>query len=315
MTNQNICQEVTNKIVVLLEQGVTPWACPWKPSSQSSHFLPFNASSNKAYSGINVLMLWMTRLEKHYTSNAWITFKQAQKLKARVMKDAQGSKCFFYDIFEKEESDGSVLQIPYLKTYIVFNLDQINGGKFSFPEIPSFDLVQKAEDVIKATNADIRYGKRAFYQPIKDYIEIPAKGAFTNNEDYYATVFHELAHWTGHKTRLNFPHKAQRFGDECYAFEELVAELGSAFVCADLGISSTYQHHASYIDSWLKILKKDPKAIFTASALASKVHFYIMSKLDVEVLNCLQETESPSVLLANNILSDNVPSLYKNIVV
>lgn len=273
---KSIQKEVTNTIIQSLEKGIKPWACPWiKPVP--SRFLPFNVHTEKSYSGINILVLWDARLKCGYGTNGWLTFKQLHKTGGFVRKDEHGCRCVFYSQKEIEDKEsGEVKLIPVLKSYVVFNIDQIEGGNFALPDVPKFDLNSKAEQVIKATGAVIRNrGSQAKYNVTKDLIVMPPKGAFNQTEGYYATLFHELVHWTGHESRLNRSTIIEKFGDR-EAFEELVAELGSAFLCADLGITSNYADHASYIDGWLKLLKTNDKAIFIAASLASKAHKYIL---------------------------------------
>lgn len=288
MNTKSLQQEVTNEIIQSLEKGVTPWNCPWVlPKSQRS--LPYNISTSKQYSGINILILWAQMMRKRYTTNGWLTFKQVHKMRGHVIKGEQGTRCFYYDLVEVKDDDNEdneeLKLVPYTKCFVVFNLDQISGGNFSLPDIPKFDVNEKAEQLVKATGAVIEEGRRAYYNASADLIVLPPKGAFNCPKEYYATLFHELAHWTSHETRLNRMIKTKQFGDESYAFEELVAELGSAFLCAELGLANNYHSHASYIDGWLKILKSNSTAIFKAASLASKAHKYIRPKTIEEELD------------------------------
>lgn len=273
---KSIYKEVTNKIIQSLENGVKPWHCPWiKPVP--SRFLPYNIHTGKSYSGGNIIMLWLDRLDSGYGTNGWLTFKQVAATNGSVRKGEHGSRCLFYERKEiEDEESGETKLVPIAKHFVVFNIDQVEGGDFALPTIPQFDLSNKAEQVIKATGVVIHErGSQAYYNVSEDIIVMPPKGAFNQTEEYYATFFHELAHWTGHKSRLNRRAVIEKFGDR-EAFEELVAELGSAFLCADLGITSNYVSHASYIGGWLKLLKTNDKAIFIAASLASKAHKYIL---------------------------------------
>jgi antirestriction protein ArdC len=303
MNTKSLQQEVTNEIIESLEEGVAPWHCPWVlPKSQIS--LPYNISTGKIYSGINILMLWVQMMHQRYTTNGWITFKQAHKMHGHVIKGEKATRCFYYDLLEiKDEDDEEAKLVPYVKCFSVFNLDQVSGGNFALPNTPKFDINEKAEQLIKATGAAIEEGRKAYYNISEDLIVLPSKGVFGCSEEYYATLFHELVHWTQHEGRLNRIIKAQKFGDEAYAFEELVAELGSAFLCAELGLVNNYQNHVSYIDGWLKILKTDSTAIFKAASLASKAHRYIMpNTIEEEMLPVNSGT--PNSQTCNETLAD-----------
>lgn len=273
---KSIYKEVTNQIIQSLENGVKPWNCPWiKPVP--SRPLPYNINSEKCYSGINILVLWLARLQRGYVTNGWLTFKQIKASNGFVRKDEHGSPCIYFDRKEIEDKEsGETKLVPFVKSYVVFNIDQVDGGNFALPDVPKFDLNDRAEQVVKATGVEICVrGYQAKYNVTKDVIVMPPKGAFSNTEGYYATLFHELVHATGHKSRLDRYDKVAKYGDST-AFEELVAELGSAFLCAEFGITSNYSNHASYIDSWLELLKTNDKAIFIAASLASKAHKYIL---------------------------------------
>jgi antirestriction protein ArdC len=281
MNTQSLLKEVTTQIIQQLEAGVKPWRCPWV-LPQSSRMLPYSACTDKPYSGINTLILWSQMMLKKYTTNGWVTFKQAHHRGGHVVKGEVGTRCFYYSILDvEEEVDGKIVinKKPFLKSFTVFNVDQIDGGNFSLSEeIPTeekFEPHQRAEELVKATGAKVRIFGKAAYSPSQDIVFFPFRGAFQKVEDYYATVFHELVHWTGHETRLNRG-KFSKFGDEKYAFEELVAELGSAFICADLGLLGDYANHASYVDSWLRLFKEHDNAILKAASLAAKAHKYIV---------------------------------------
>ncbi len=281
----DIYQKITDRIVKILEQGTElPWHQPWRSMGGSN---PVNAVTGRPYRGINVLMLWSEQLDRGFTSSRWLTYRQARQVGGHVRKGESGTLIVFWRFVEKPELDedgqavlddeGRPLKriIPFARGYRVFNVEQCEDlpdevrGMTEAPE-QSWDRIDEAELVVRRTGADIRHGgDQAFYAPTRDYIAMPDPRQFDDLEAYYGTLFHELTHWTGHPSRLarNFG----RFGDQAYAFEELVAEIGAAFVCARLGIQTRFREdHAAYIAGWLKVLKKDRKAIFTAASQAGK---------------------------------------------
>jgi antirestriction protein ArdC len=298
-TNSNIAQEITDSIIQQLEQGTAPWVKPWSSVNVSA---PHNPASGTYYRGAN--FFWLTMLESmgaYGTSNQWLTYKQAQAMGAQVRKGAKGVQVIFYKPLtiqgalnpETMQHDSKV--IPMLKTYTVFNADFIDGLPVDDIEPvskPEFQTLQECEDFIASTGASIKHGgASAFYAPDSDFIQLPAREDFKTNADYYSTVLHELSHWTGHKSRIDRDFsKSKRFGDHAYAFEELVAELGSAMLCARLHIDGKLQH-ANYLGSWLKVLKADSKAILKASAEAQKILDYLC-KAD------LIEAQEPEALAA-----------------
>ena len=283
---------VTDSIIAQLEAGVAPWAKPWgKVAGNPS--LPVNAKSKRAYSGVNVLSLWGTALDAGYSSNAWLTFKQALDMGGSVRKGERGTMIVYADRFvpKKEqaraERDGDEANaVPFLKASHVFALEQIDGLPASmFPDvepIPAHVQDRAAQSIINASGVAFRHGgNRAFYSPSDDFVQMPVPQSFTDfaqgrTTDYYRTAMHELTHSTGHASRLARQY-GKRFGDSAYAREELVAEIGAAFLCASLGIEPTLRH-ADYLGSWLKVLKADNKAIFTAASHASKASDYLLSR-------------------------------------
>lgn len=277
-------QEVTNKIIDALEQGVKPWQCPWREDVVAG--LPLNFSTHNKYRGMNIMLLWMSTQLNGYGSAQWLTFKQAVANGGKVRKGEKGTRIFFYKMVEKEQ-DGKKEEYPMLKTYVVFNLDQIEGIEVVSDELTEevsaedVDTLDEVESFLHATGADIHYGgQKAYFRPSTDEIVIPDRYRFSETADLYATILHELTHWTGHKSRLNRESKGG-FGSKDYAFEELVAELGSAFLMADLGIKGEVQHE-SYIASWLQALKSDKRYIFKAATLATKAHEYLKAYKDVQ---------------------------------
>ncbi len=274
----NIYETVTHDIIEALKAGVKPWECPW--ATPGFNALPKNYANGTVYTGINTVILWLKAIKYGFSSNLWLTFKQAQELKVRVKRGEKGTHCVFYKLMEVEdEKTEEAKQVPIINPFTLFNVDQIEGIQLESDTPQSaFDPNEKCEAVIKQSGADIKFGGfSAHYTPSTDKIFVPVAATFKTPEDYYATLLHELVHWTGHEKRLNRKAKLACFNDqkERYAFEELVAELGSAFLCADLGLVGELQHE-SYIASWLKALQEDNRYIFRAASLAAKAHKFLM---------------------------------------
>jgi len=272
---------VTNAIVADLERGVRPWTKPWSAEHLAGRISRPLRSTGEAYSGINVLLLWAEAVAQGYTAPIWITFRQALALGGHVRKGEHGATVVYANTFSRTEAgdDGRDVerQIPFLKAYTVFNVEQVDGLPAHFHAVaePKLDPAQRidhAEAFFAATGADIRHGgDRAYYAIHPDYVQMPPFECFADPEAYYATLAHESTHWTRHPTRLDRDFGRKRWGDEGYAREELVAELGAAFLCADLGLELTPRaDHASYIASWLEALKDDRRFIFTAAAHAQR---------------------------------------------
>lgn len=269
-------ESVTNQIIEALEAGVKPWVCPWDRTSNSG--LPINASTQNPYQGMNIMLLWMSAAEHCFTSQYWLTFKQASEMGGNVRKGEKGTHIFFYKMVQKKGDEGEEETYPMLKTYVVFNLDQIEGLDFeeNKPVLNNISLLDEVEAFIDATGAEISYGgAKAFYRPSTDQVVIPTKELFFSSEGMYATILHELVHWTGHKSRLDRDMKG-KFGSKDYAFEELVAELGSAFSMASFGLDGELFQHQCYIANWLTALKNDKRYIFKAAAQASKAHQFLL---------------------------------------
>lgn len=276
MKPTDLQQHVTDQIVAILESGTSPWIKPW--SSDGSSGMPHNHSTGKAYQGINVLILWAAATERGFTSSAWLTYKQAQAAGGQVRKGEKGTAITFYKPIQIDD-DGEEKTIPMLKTFTVFNVDQIDGIEVATPEEQpkEFTADQKTEAAVRlfecyAERSGIGFstgGVYAFYSPSHDTIQMPERKTFTKESGYAATLLHEAVHSTGHGDRLDRLKDTSKRG---YAFEELVAEIGAAFLCCDLGITNEMENHASYIDSWLKALKDDRTLIFKAAAKASKAY-------------------------------------------
>jgi antirestriction protein ArdC len=278
----DIYQRITDQIVSELEKGVKPWLQPWHAEHASGRITRPLRANGVAYRGINVLVLWSAAMEKGYAAPIWMTFKQANELKASVRKGECGSLVVYADKILRSETDAATGEeaeraIPFMKGYTVFNVEQIDGLPQHFygaplPPTHAVERIARAEAFFAATGANVVHGgSRACYVPSTDNIHIPCIDFFRDAESYYATRAHETTHWTRHPSRLDRDFGRKRFGDEGYAMEELVAELGSAFLSADLELTpETRADHASYIASWIKVLKNDRRAIFTAASHAQR---------------------------------------------
>ncbi|MDB5582316.1 MAG: hypothetical protein JWR80_7492 [Bradyrhizobium sp.] len=317
----NLYDEVTAKIIAELEAGRIPWVQPWGGvlgQGGTAPGLPRNALTARAYSGVNVLILWGAVIDADFPSQSWLTFKQALDAGGCVRKGERGTTVVYADRFipkgeggrDQETLRGSVSPerraarteegggdqssvrgaddprsrtIPFLKRFTVFNVAQCEGlrpGLAADPApLPDREIVPNAEALIAATGADFRIGgSRAYYSPGHDFVAVPPQPSFYNQINYYRTCLHELTHWTGHKSRLarDFTHG---YGTQGYAREELAAEMGSAFLCAALGIVPTVRH-ADYIAGWLDILRADNRAIFRAASAASKAADFLLKLRD-----------------------------------
>ncbi len=286
----NFYDDITNKIIAELEKGRFPWVQPWDaPSVKAQLAMPKNASTNRAYSGINVLILWGEVIEKAYTGQSWLTFRQALALGGHVRKGQRGTTVVYADRFVPDDakrraaqSGGEARAIPFLKRFTVFNTDQIDDLPDEIataaPPPPPGTIEPRVEALIKATGIDFRIGgNRAFYMPSQDYVQVPPSPAFFEPINWHRTALHELGHASGHSSRLNRDLSGS-FGSRKYAFEELVAEMNAAFCCASLGITPTVRH-ADYLASWLEVLREDNRAIVRAASLASKAADYLLGFL------------------------------------
>jgi len=280
----DIYQTITDKIIAELEAGTAPWVRPW--SGEADPF-PRNALSQRPYRGINNVLLGMEAHCRGYTSNQWLTFRQAHQLGAHVRKGERAATIIYYEarMLDKEDSesiaDGSEPEkrfIPLIKVFSVFNLDQVDDLPTTHqPVAPDFAWHAGAtpDQIIDASGAEIRHqGFKAFYSPPNDRIYLPGRQTFVDAAAYYNTALHELCHWTGATTRLGRK-LGRRFGESAYAMEELIAELGAAFLSAHCRLDGRLQH-ASYIASWLEVLQRDKRAVFVAAAQAQKAADYLL---------------------------------------
>lgn len=291
VTKSDLYQVVTDSIVAKLEAGVTPWSPSWS-SARASRPL---RSCGLPYNGVNVLVLWLQAMESGYSSPYWLTYKQAEKLGGQVRKGEKSTRVVYWGSFGadkgKESGDGDgdgeskKSGGVFLKSYCVFNACQVDGLPAHFyPSTPDLEINQGERlEVVDAwaqsTGATITEAPhgRAFYSRSDDAVVLPPFSHFSSPEAFASVLAHELVHWSGAAGRLDRQF-GKRFGDRAYAVEELVAELGAAFVLADLGVCSVPRDdHASYLASWLQVLKSDKRAIFTAASAASKAAEFLGS--------------------------------------
>ncbi|MEC3910587.1 zincin-like metallopeptidase domain-containing protein [Sphingobium sp. CR2-8] len=288
----NLYDEVTARIIAELEAGRLPWVQPWgRPDGDGiavSPGLPRNALTARRYSGVNILILWGAVIKQGYPSQGWLTFKQALEAGGCVRKGERGTTVVYADRFTPEaekvravETGSDAKSIPFLKRFTVFNVTQCEGlrpGLAPDPApLPERQIVPVAEEVIAASGIEFRVGgNRAYYVPAQDYVQVPPQPAFFEQINYYRTCLHELCHGSGHPSRLN-RNLVNSFGSKDYAREELIAEMGAAFLCAALGIVPTGRH-ADYLGSWLDVLREDNRAIFRAASAASKAADWLLAR-------------------------------------
>jgi antirestriction protein ArdC len=278
----DVYQTITDQIIAALEKGVRPWLQPWRAEHMSGRVVLPLRHNSVPYRGVNIVALWMQAVAKGYAAPIWMTFKQAIDLGGCVRKGEKGSLTVYADKITRAEIDAqtgeeSSQDIHYMKGYTVFNVEQIDGlpEKYYGKPAPRLDPVQRidrAERFFAATGAGIVHGgSRACYVQRTDNIHMPCIDMFRDAESYYATLAHECIHWTMPPARLDRSFDRKRWGDEGYAMEELVAELGSAFLAADLELTPELREdHAAYLDHWLKVLKGNKRTIFTAASHAQR---------------------------------------------
>jgi antirestriction protein ArdC len=273
----NIYESVTKQIIEAIERDVGRHEMPWHGKSS----LPRNPISGTSYNGSNILMLWAKADQMKYPDSLWGTYRQWALKGAQVNKGERGTQIIFY---QKRDLEDELDERPnfIIKASYVFNVSQTTGCVNQAEETPTFSHLVIDRHIARSGAKIIKGGNEACYLLQKDEIRMPPKESFigtkTSNplESYYGILLHELTHWSGAKSRLDRD-LSSRFGTDGYAMEELVAELGSAFMCAKLNLSThTRPDHAIYIDTWLKVLKSDPKAIFIASSKATKAVEYLM---------------------------------------
>jgi antirestriction protein ArdC len=286
----SLYDDISNKIIAELEVGRVPWVQPWGTAAAKAPLaMPKSAATGRQYSGVNILILWGAAIERAFTGQSWLTFRQALSLGGHVRKGERGTTVVYADRFvpvaeqrRAHEIGEEAQAVPFLKRFTVFNTDQCDGLPADIATTappPPPDLIEpQVEYLIRATGIDFRIGgNRAFYVPAEDYVQVPPPQAYFEPINWHRTALHELAHASGHPSRLNRD-LSGGFGTKKYAFEELVAEIASAFGCASLGIVPTVRH-ADYIGSWLEVLREDNRAIIRAASQASKVADYLLGFL------------------------------------
>ena len=287
----DIYQQITDKIVAQIEADPGQWKMPWRASADAGELHMPRSAVGRHYRGVNVLVLWCAAMEKGYTSPVWATYKQWKTQGAQVRKGEKSELVVYYDTFTKKDEQGEDQTLKFAKAFFVFNAAQVDG--YEAPKEPEFPTeaealqhIKEVDDYFHNVGSDVQEGgSRAFYSPSSDFIAVPAHCDFHTHHDYYSTLAHEHIHWTGHTSRCDRELKTARFGNEAYAFEELIAELGAAFLCSSLGLENEPRiDHAQYINSWLRVLKGDKKAIFTAASASQKA---------VDFLDAFQPPEAP----------------------
>ena len=286
-SRQDVYSRITSQIIASLEQGVRPWVKPWNAEHAAGRITLPLRFNGQPYSGINILSLWMSASAQGFAAPIWMTFRQAIELNAHIRKGEKGSLVVYASAItrtEHNEETGEDVEreISYLKGYTVFNVEQIDGLPDHYyakaaPKLDPVARIDRAENFFAASMATIRHGgNRAYYAQEPDYVQMPPFESFRDAESYYSTLAHEMAHWTKHPSRLARDLGRKQWGDEGYAQEELVAELGAAFLCAHLEMAVVpREENASYIANWLEVLKNDTRFIFKASAHAQRAADYL----------------------------------------
>ncbi len=283
----DIHQHITDQIVAAIERGPGDFQLPWH--SRGNIMAPKNIVSKKSYRGVNVVALWAASYNRGYSSGVWGTYKQWAEAGAQVRRGEKSSYVVFYKELEyanpdAESGDETETRL-FARATPVFSAEQVDGYDLATANTPTMiEPIAAADALVKASRAVIHHGgSRAYYRPSTDEIQLPAITDFvgtptsTAQEAYYSTLLHELTHWTSHATRCD-RQLGKRFGDNAYAMEELIAELGAAFLCAELGVTiEPRDDHAQYLASWLKVLKADKKAIFTAASKASQAATWLQT--------------------------------------
>lgn len=286
----DVYARITERIIEDLAKGVRPWMQPRHASNAESRITRPLRHNGLPYSGMNVLLLWSEGMARGFVSPMWMTFKQALELGAAVRKGESGSTVVFASRFTKAEADGSggevEREIPFLRAYTVFNVEQIDGLPDRYyqrtePVLDPIARIDHADRFFRNTGAVVRHGgDRAFFSPSTDHIQMPAFESFRDAASYVATLSHEATHWTAPAHRVGRDLSRYAKGRSARAREELIAELGSCFLCADLGIAPELEprpDHAAYLQSWLKVLSDDKRAIFAAAAHAQRAVAYLHS--------------------------------------
>ena len=289
---KDLYQDFTDQVIKQMEDNNMNWSKPFTTTILNGHH---NVISKKPYQGMNCFSIGLSVHKNGFKSNEWATFNQWKNLGAKIKKGSKGTEILYWNIKEYEDKTNKdeKVKIPFLKYFVVFNADQVDGYEtkekglkdFNLKEIDNWKTHFKTDTFVENTKADINTANKAFYSPNGDFIGMPPKEDFkgdkenTKEQYYYSTLLHELTHWSGHSSRCNRDLK-NRFGSKAYAMEELVAEIGSAFLCSHLGVTKApTPNHGRYLNNWLEVLKEDKKAIFKAFSL-SKVSSEYLLELD-----------------------------------
>lgn len=275
----SVYEIITNQILAELEKGEVPWRKPWRTLP------PANLMTKKPYRGINVFLLGFAG----YGSQFWLTFNQAKQLGGNIRRGEHGTKIVFWKFYETEAADGEIEErkFAFLRYFTVFNLEQTEGLK-ALHELPPAFPIESAESIVRGmpNPPAFEQDSRASYIPSLDMVTIPSRTGFASQEEYYSTLFHELAHATGHEKRLGRDgfDVPQQFGSESYSKEELIAEMGSAMLCGVAGIEqNTLANSAAYLQPWIARLKADSKLVISAASAAQKATDYIRGVLPKQV--------------------------------
>lgn len=284
----SLYDDITAKIIAELEAGRLPWVQPWGTAAVAAPVaMPRNAATARAYSGVNVLILWGAVVARGFSCQSWLTFRQALSLGGNVRKGERGTTVVYADRFipdnEKRrarETGEDAQAIPFLKRFTVFSTDQCENLPEDLatapPPVPEGLILPDVEGLIRASGADVRLGDdKAFYAPGPDYIQVPRPEAYFEPINWHRTALHELSHWSGAAHRLGRD-LSGAFGSKLYAKEELVAEISAAFLCATLGITPTVRH-SDYVASWLEVLREDNRAIVRAASAASRAADFLLA--------------------------------------
>lgn len=270
---RDVVAEITSQVVEALESGSAPWVRPWRSTGSGAMPMPRNGRTDREYRGVNVVVLWAVAFGRGYADPRWVTFNQARELGGSVRRRERGTQIVFWKFVDRKDAEtGEARRIPFARAYTVFNVEQCEG--LSLDALPAAERTANpgtvADDLAVSAGARVvRGGDRAFYSPSADTVRVPSVEAFESESTYASTLLHELAHWTGHESRLGRKF-GSRFGDDAYAFEELVAEMSAAFLCARLGVEGRLQH-VEYLGHWARVLRADKHAVFTAAREAQRV--------------------------------------------
>jgi len=286
----NVIEQITDRVIEMMETHGANWTQPWVAATVE-HGAPRSAVG-RPYSGVNRWMLQLAMMDNGWGQPVFATFKQWKSMGAQVTKGSKGTHVVWFSKVTKEDETGETVSFPILKSFVVFNIDQVQGADGlriepdTIPDDNDWEEHVTAEAVLSGSGAVIRNvaSDRAFYAPSVDAITLPKPEQFADPAGYYGTALHELVHWTGHESRLNREF-GKRFGDEAYAFEELVAEMGAAILCGVTGVTNEPRDdHAKYLNNWLNVLKKDKRALITACSHAEKAARFALDTADMSSL-------------------------------